>query len=1238
MYIYRKLLLASGLLLLSLPLFIGSLSAQSPRWVDLMQDPEAQFDETMAAFDAYWKGRPITKGSGWKPFQRWAWYMQSRLTEDGRQSGPQQTLAEFSHYLEAHPPETRKRNSSTGNWQELGPINLPTNGTGQPNGLGRISAIAFHPTDPNTVFVGTPAGGIWKSTDYGLNWTPLNNTLARLGVSSIVVHPSTPNTIFIGTGDRDGGDSPGYGVFRSTDGGASWSAWNTGMGNRTVYEILMDPGNSDIMIASTNGQIFRTVNGGANWTSVFSGHNCKDIAFKPGDSNYVYATGSNVYRSINNGVAWTQISAGTPVGASRIGLAVSAANSAYVYLFAGDGGGLDGVYRSTDSGTNFTLRSNTPNLFGYDVTGGTGSQAWYDLTVIADPNDANHLYTGAINVWESTDGGANWTIRTHWVGSGGVPGVHADDHVLEYSPHDGNLFLGNDGGIFYSADAGVSWNDISNGLGIAQVYKIGQSQTVKDLIINGYQDNGTAFYRNGSWFTEIGGDGMECIIDPKDESVMYGALYYGDIRRSTNAGASFSTIAENGVNGITESGAWVTPYLLHPHNTDTMYIGYRNIWRAFNARTAATNAVSWVQISSFSGTSTVRDIAVSRSNPEVMYVSRAGTDNFFKSTNANGASPTFVSLNANLPAGGTPDDIEIHPLNPDTVWIALGNEIYQSNDGGTSWTNFSGTLPNISVNTIVYDRESTNGAMYVGQDVGVYYRDRSMADWELFATGLPNTEVLELEIYYDAECRGNDMLRAATYGRGLWESDLKDPGSVAPFACFAASLLDPCTDQWVAFEDQSAYNPTAWTWTISPGTFSFENSTNASSQNPVISFTNTGTYTITLTATNAFGADAVVKTNYINIASAALSLPITSDFEGAGACGTGSDCGGTTCALPVEWTNLANGTDDDIDWRLDAGGTPSAGTGPTVDANPGTVAGTYVYTEASGCAGATAIMESHCVDLSGGSPRLIFSYHMSGIAMGSLHLDIFVDGMWVEDIMTPISGDQGIAWLQQLVPLTAYVGKVVRFRFRGITGSGFQSDIALDDIQLDNILPVELGEFTAQYRTTGVVDLSWETLSENNNAYFTVERSSDGGLFEELLRVPGAGNSQDRLSYDAMDPHPLSGTSYYKLKQTDLNGLFTYSPVVAVTQPKLTGYQLSEAYPDPFGETSQVDLYLGVSQSVEVWLVNTLGEVVQVLHSGSLPIGKNSFVIRGDELSQGIYYFVASGKDWRAYRTLVKSH
>ncbi len=1009
-------------------------------WQSMMDDRTANFFEIQADFYLYYDSvmagsTEIPKGHGIKQFKRWEYYWESRVDENGNFPQDGDVLTEVKRYMNDN--AGRSYQTGTGDWQVVGPVALPANGTGQPNGNGRVNCIAFHPTEANTLYTGAPSGGFWKSTDNGGSWTEYSAGLARLGVSSIVIHPSDPDIIHIGTGDRDAGDAPGYGVWRSTDGGISWSAHNSGMGNRTVYEILMHPIDPLILIASTAGQIYRSTNGGASWALSYNGgESFKDIAFHPADPNIVYAAGSNYYRSTDNGITWTQVTAGVPTGTSRMALAVSADLPSYVYLIAGDGSGFNGAYRSTDNGLTFSTRATSPNIFGYDVSGGTGSQAWYDCVAIGDPTDGDHIVMGGVNLWESFDGGSIWSIVSHWVGYGGNPAIHADQHALEYSPLTGDLYNGNDGGVYYSSDAGASWTDLSSGLGIAQVYKIGVALSVSDLVINGYQDNGTAISDQGVFSTEIGGDGMECIIDPIDENYMYGALYYGDVRRSTNRGTSFSGIT----GGIAESGAWVTPYTLDPNSTSRMYIGMNNVWRSDDVK-AGTPA--WSQISSFAGSSTLRDMAIAPSNSNVMYVSRSGSSNFYRSDNATSGSPTWTDLDGSLPSSSMPNDIAIDATDPTHVFIALGNNIYESTNSGASWTDYSGTLPNISLNTIAIDENSPIEAIYLGNDEGVYYRDNTLADWEPYSTGFPNLEVTELEIYSNVnDC--DPALFASTYGQGLWKSNLKDPGNVAPIACFRSDHVDGCTGDVFTFTDKSSYTPTSWTWAIAPATFSFTGGTNANSQNPQIQFSAAGVYDIALTATNGTGSNVQTKVAYIAVSNASPATGFNEDFESIALCGTAADCGTTVCDLTGSlWSNALNGTDDNIDFRVDDGGTPSTGTGPSVDYAPGTSTGNYIYTEASSCSGALAVLQSQCIDLDQ-AYEFSFAYHMQGADMGELHLDISTGGSWQNDVTAPIVGDQGAAWVLRTVDLSSYTGSSIKLRFRGITGLQYTSDIALD--------------------------------------------------------------------------------------------------------------------------------------------------------------------------------------------------
>lgn len=1200
-----------------------ALSASAQDWREMMHDENPNFAAIQASFYAEFGDSVGPKGSGWKQFKRWEYYWESRLDENGNIPDATERYQIFQAY-EALQTAQGKYAAGTGNWTELGPVSLPNNGTGQPNGMGRISCIAFHPTDANTLYAGAASGGFWISTNNGATWSKSVTGLTRLGVSSIVVHPTTPNIIYIGTGDRDGGDAPGYGVWRSTDGGATWASYNSGMGNRTVYEILMDPTNSNRLIAATNnGRIYRSLDGGATWTYSSGLTNAKDIAFKPGDPNTIYAAGTQFSYSTDGGVTFT-LNAGIP-SQSRYAIGVTAANANYVYLIGGSNStGLTGIHRSTNSGVTFTTQATTPNLLGYGTTGGTGSQAWYDLVMVADPADANTVYIGGINNWKSTDGGVNWSIISHWTGSGGIPAVHADQHVLEFSPLNGALYNGHDGGIHITADGGTTWTEISSGLAIAQVYKIGVSQSAEGTVINGYQDNGTAIYYDGTWSTEIGGDGMECIVDPTDANYMYGALYYGDIRRSTNNGANFSQIS----GPVTESGAWVTPYILDPNDPNNMYAGYANVWRSTDVKAGTP---TWTQISSFSGSNTVRTMAMAPSNSDVLYVGRANSsERFLKTTNASAGTPTWTNLTGNLPVNSQLKAIAIDFTDENHLFISIGNDIYESTDGGLNWTNYSGSLPNISLNTIVIDSNSPTDAMYVGHDVGVYYRDNTMADWSLYSTGLPNVEITELEIYQNpSECRSK--LYASSYGQGLWVSDLKDPGNVAPAACFEASSETVCGANTVQFTDLSDFTPTTWTWSISPGTHTYVGGTSASSQNPQVTFSAPGTYSVQLTATNANGSDVESKASYITVVASTAASSFNEDFESVATCGTSNDCGVTVCSLtPSLWKNLTNGTDDQIDFRVDENGTPSANTGPSVDFDPGTATGNYAYTEASACFGNTAILEATCILLDV-DYSFDMGYHMFGGNMGTLTVELFDGINW--NTLTTISGDQGSTWQTVSLDLSAWTGTSVTMQIRGVTGNGFESDIAIDDIAFNPTsgLPVELVEFNAENVEDRHVALDWTTVTEQNADHYVVQRAQDLNLWEDVTEVEAVGNTTETTKYEALDLHPYPGLSYYRLKAVDTDGSFEHSNVRSVN---LGNAVIAKVFPNPVMDGTLI-VSMEAIEDANIRIVSAVGQRL-IVNSNTLSVSEKAFEV--GHLGSGVYFveIEQDGMDIQRIRFVVR--
>lgn len=740
------------LLLLSTTLFL-KVNGQDQVWWEMMKDPNVNFYTIQNEFNQYWNGREIEKGKGWKVFKRWEAFVEPRVYPSGNRNLLKTTLSEA---LQAN---LDSRNIS-GDWKYIGNTQVPNNG----GGAGRINCIAFHPNDPNIIFAGSPAGGLWRSVNGGQSWFCNTDQLFNLGVSSIAFDPNNPSIVYLGTGDEDGSDFLGQGLLKSTDGGITWNT--TGFSyafqqDICVSKILINPTNtSEILIAASNG-IHRSTDAGQNWTQIVTG-SFRDMEFKPNDPNIVYAARSgSFYRSSNGGVSFTQITSGLANSSSmrRISVAVSPANANYVYLLVGStSNGFFGLYRSTDAGLTFTLRSDSPNIMGWDSNGGdTGGQANYDMALAVDRTNAEIIFTGGVNIWRSTNGGTSWTIAGHWYGDN-APYVHADIHTLEYNVNN-QLYSGNDGGVFRRNISTNVWTDISNNLQIGQLYRIGGSVSNPNLILSGWQDNGTAL-SGPIWNRVRGGDGMECIISHASNMVMYATIYYGRIYKSTDGGSNWNTVLNSGGSDEDEDGNWVTPYVQHPTNANTILVGKRQIYRTTNAGS------SWSQVGNTgTGSSKHNAVIYAPSNPNYIYACKSSA--FYVSTDGN----TFTDRTSGLPNGASLQYIAVSNIDPEKVWVCYSGfnnslKVYHSSNAGLNWSNYSTGIPNIPVNCILYQNNS-NDALYIGTDLGVFYRDQSLNSWVPFNGGLPNTIVNELEIYY-----ATGKIRAATYGRGLWESDL----------------------------------------------------------------------------------------------------------------------------------------------------------------------------------------------------------------------------------------------------------------------------------------------------------------------------------------------------------------------------------------------------------------------------------------------------------------------------------
>ena len=771
------------------------------------------FFEIKRAMNEYWDSKNVkggkfmdngklTKAAGWKIYKRWEYYWEQRVDQLTGEFPKTNSIYEYEKYLKNRNAEEGDNDYMT-SWTNLG-TNTSTGGYA---GLGRINCVAFHPLDNNTIWVGSPSGGIWKTTNGGTNWNILNDNEQVLGVSDIAIpfDYGTSNTLYIATGDRDGGssstlgggqgnDNNSVGVLKSTDGGVTWNT--TGLtystsSKRLIHRLLIHPTNSSILLASTSQGIYKSTDAGATWTlKSISSSRFKDMQFNPADPSIIYCgrvagNPTYVYKSTNTGETW--VSKTVPVTvhyASQIRLAVSADNPAVVYVVCQDGQ----IYKSVNSGETYTqVNTNAGvNMLGYYTDGSdAGSQASYDLTLVASPSDANTVFLGSVTTWKSIDGGVTWTANTNWTSGlpyniSGVPEVHADKHILAYQ-NSTTLFEGNDGGIYKTVNGGSNWTDLSNGLVISQVYRIGVSQTNSSIVMTGLQDNGSKLFNTGVWSDVKGGDGMECIVDYSSTTYMYATYVEGQISRSVNNGISFPTNISANIPGGQPTGAWVTPYVISPSNNSTLFAGYDKVWKTTNRGdnwTSASQVLSSVDL--------LRSVAIAPSNSNILYA--ADPANMWKTTDGGATDWTPVSLPV---TSNSITYIAVKNSDPSTLWITYGGytageKVYESTDGGATWTNVSAGLPNLPVMCVVYDKTITDvNLLFVGTDAGVYMKDGPL-NWASYSTGLPNVVVNELEIYY-----GNgifeDILRAGTYGRGLWERTLESALPVE-LASFNSSL------------------------------------------------------------------------------------------------------------------------------------------------------------------------------------------------------------------------------------------------------------------------------------------------------------------------------------------------------------------------------------------------------------------------------------------------------------------
>jgi len=713
---------------------------------------------------------------------------------------------------------------------------------------GRISDFAMHPDGWQTFYAGVASGGVWKTTNGGITWTPVFDNEGSYAVGVVEIDPNDPDTVWVGTGENNAQRSVGYGdgVYKSIDGGRSWT--NMGLENSGhIGAIIIDPRDSDHVLVAAHGPlwsdggdrgVYRTRDGGETWERIleideYTGVN--EVVMHPDDPDLLLASsyqrrrhvwtlinggpGSGIHRSTDGGETWTEITAGLPSeDMGKIGLAYAPARPDTVYAIIESDGPGEGSYRSTDFGVTWEKRSSYV----------AGSPQYYN-ELIADPVDPEKVYSMDTWLMVSEDGGANWSMV-------GNAHKHVDEHALWINPDNpDHIITGNDGGIYDTYDGGANWRHVEN-LPITQFYRATPDNAEPFYnVYGGTQDNSTlgapsrTTYNygiaNSDWIVTLGGDGFKTQVDPTNPDIVYSQLQYGMLARyDRTSGERVLITPMPGAEEDDYKWNWNSAFIISPHDPKRLYFAAEkifvsedggNAWRPFSpdlTRQLDRNELEvmgrvWSvdAVAKNDSTSMYGSIISLSESPLVEGLIYAGTDDGLVQVTADGGeSWTRYDDFGRVPDMTFVSDLAASLHDEDTVFATFNNHkrgdykpyVYRSTNRGRSWTSITGDLPERgNVHTIVQDHVDPD-LLFVGTEFGAYFTQNGGDNWHEITGNMPTIAVRDLEI----QRRENDLV-VATFGRGIRIlDDYRALRTKADDVADAEATVFPVRDPWMYVE------------------------------------------------------------------------------------------------------------------------------------------------------------------------------------------------------------------------------------------------------------------------------------------------------------------------------------------------------------------------------------------------------------------------------------------------------